>query len=98
MNIVKHFNNRKMNIDQLHKKIHAVDAPPFLFTRIQEKIENAYSTVLPKKFAFALSFSFIFIVVFNAGALVYKTKQNNSVASVAESMNLMPNNDLYTHE
>jgi len=87
-----------MNLDQLHKKINTVDPPPFLFTRIQQKIEKTYSTVLPKKLAFALSLSFMFVVFFNAGALVYKTKQNNNVASVAESMNLMPNNDLYTHE
>jgi hypothetical protein len=29
-----------MNINELHKKIQAVDAPPFLFTRIQQKLKR----------------------------------------------------------
>lgn len=83
-----------MNIEQLNK-IQQVDPPPFLFTRIQQKIEKTYATVLPRKFACALSLSFIVVVVLNVGVLAYKVKQKNGVNSVAQSMNLVPDNELY---
>lgn len=83
-----------MNLDYLDK-IKNVEAPPFLFTRIQAKIENLKNNRLGKKTAWALGLSFLILICLNIG-LIIKTQENAKDSSqYALSINLKTNNNLY---
>jgi hypothetical protein len=82
------------NLDLL-ERIQKVDAPPFLMTRIQQKIHDAYINKLSPRLAFGLSVSFILIVILNLVVLVNYNRQSKQERNLVQSMNLMPNNSLY---
>lgn len=85
-----------MDLNDL-EKIKLVEAPPYLFTRIQAKIENAKNTTISKKTAWAMSFAFIFILTLNVSILMsYQLNSNlNSTENYAQSIHLTTNNTLY---
>lgn len=84
----------KVNLDILNQ-IKQVDAPPFLFTRIQQQIDNGSSYTFSKRLAWSLGVSFVIVVIMNVAVLSYNAKTNRTNSNVAEVMNLMPNNSLY---
>lgn len=83
-----------MNIDQL-SKIKAVEVPPFLLTRILQKIERNSASVLPKAFVRAFSLSFVLLLLLNFGAVFYSLKSDSGKENLIESMNLAPSNSIY---
>lgn len=83
-----------MNIDDLHK-IKTVDVSPFLYTRIQQRIKDSASDLVPKKLVWTVSLSMLAILFVNAGAIVWVAKKNQKTNTVVESMGLMPDNELY---
>lgn len=83
-----------MNIDQL-SKIKAVEVPPFLLTRILQKIERNRASVLPKSFVRAFSLSFVLLLLLNFGAVFYSLKSDSGKENLIESMNLEPSNSIY---
>lgn len=83
-----------MNIDYLDK-IRKVDAPPYLFTRIQQKIKDSHAEILPKKIVWAVGLSCLVVLSVNISAILYTAKSQKSTSNVAQSMDLMPNNSLY---
>lgn len=84
----------KPNLDILNQ-IKQVEAPPFLFTRIQQQIDNGSSYTFSKRLAWSLSVSFAIVVIMNVAVLNYNSKTNRNNTNVAEVMDLMPNNSLY---
>lgn len=83
-----------MNIDDLHK-IKTVDVSPFLYTRIQQRIKDSATELVPKKLVWTVSLSMLVILFVNAGAIVWVAKKNQKTNTVVESMGLMPDNELY---
>ncbi len=83
-----------MNIDQL-SKIKAVEVPPFLLTRILQKIERNRASVFPKAFVRAFSLSFMLLLLLNFGAVFYSLKSDSGKENLIESMNLEPSNSIY---
>ncbi len=84
----------KPNLDILNQ-IKQVDAPPFLYTRIQQQIDNGSRYSFSKRLAWSLGVSFAVVVIMNVAVLSYNAKINRTNTNVAEVMDLMPNNSLY---
>jgi hypothetical protein len=84
----------KPNLDLL-EHIQKVDAPTFLLTRIQQKIDNTYLSKLSPRVVFGLSVSFLLIVVLNIAVIVTYDKSSKQESNLAQSMNLMTDNNLY---
>ena len=86
-----------MNIEQkieLLQKIKRVDAPPFLFTRIEAKLSNNNNEIpfIPK-WAFVLSSSLILSL--NVFVFTANKSESNSIVQVGNSMKLTVSNNLY---
>jgi hypothetical protein len=81
-----------MQIDDLHK-IKRVETPPFLFTRIQQRIDQA--RMMPKKAEWALAVSFALILAMNIGILFRFNKPKAGVEGIAQTMDLFSHNTLY---
>ena len=77
------------------EKIKRVDTPPFLFTRIQQKINYAQNTIVPKKIVWTISLAFIVILMLNVSIIVSQQTPSNTLESYAQSINLISNNNLY---
>jgi hypothetical protein len=80
-----------MNLDNLGK-IQRVETPPFLFTRIQQKIEQSKKERMPKSVALTVNFSVALLLAINAIVLVNYNSKVNTTESFAKSMNLTYNN------
>ncbi len=83
-----------MNIDQL-EKIQAVEVPPFLLTRIKQKIESNRASLMPQSLVKAFTLSFLFLLILNFGAVLYSLKSDTGKENLVESMNLSTFNSLY---
>lgn len=82
-----------MNLDNLNK-IEQVEVPPFLFTRIQEKIKQRQ--VIPVRIAYALSFSFVIILFVNVYVILNHSSDSNSKnVALAKALHITTNNHLY---
>lgn len=76
------------------EKIQRVEAPPFLFTRIQQKIEQTKKEMMPKVVAFTISTAFVLILVINTIVLTNHSTPSTT-KSLVQSMHLTTNNSLY---
>lgn len=85
------------NIDFLKplEHINKVDAPEFLFTRIQQRIANVYTSTFTPRAAWSMGIAFVLILSVNIGIVLKNTKQKNTETTIAETMNLVPTNNLY---
>jgi hypothetical protein len=83
-----------MNLDNF-KKIQRVEAPPFLFTRILQKIERKQDMIMPRKFALAANFLFAAVLILNAIVLMNYIASSNTTESYAEYIHLLSSNTLY---
>jgi hypothetical protein len=91
----------------LNKKLDAlnqlkeVDAPPFLYTRIQQQIQNLQHMEAPVKWKWTFALTAIMILFINIAILLRTAapaiKKNTGVESVVNAMGLSTTNDLY-HE
>jgi hypothetical protein len=75
-----------------------VEAPPFLLTRIRQRIENVRQQKVSPGFAWAATLSFLLVLSVNvyimaggAGKMEGRGRQVN----LAQTMNLFPDNSLY---
>ncbi|OAQ38253.1 hypothetical protein A5893_15785 [Pedobacter psychrophilus] len=88
-----------MNIEEklnLLSKIEQVDAPPFMFTRIQQKINEAKTQEIPAYFKWSFGFVAIMIITLNITAIkVQKTDSKSGLDKVATEMQLKNNNNFY---
>ena len=83
-----------MNINDLDK-VKKVEAPTFLLTRIQQKIENLKEGSLSKKSSWILALSFVVIVGLNIGLIIKNQMNSQSIEKYAQAINLTSNNNLY---
>jgi len=83
-----------LDLEQLNR-IQRVEAPPYLFTRIQQKIANGQTERLPKGMAVAINLSFVLILVINVIVFMRNTNKSDSTENYAQSIHLMSNNSLY---
>jgi len=83
---------------QLLKKIKQVDAPNFLYTRIEAKINQLQQNYTPLKWVAVstTAFCLLFILNFTAINRHYANQANEqTMQSLVEKMNLITTNQLY---
>lgn len=85
------------NIPQLDalNHIQKVEVSPFLWTRIHQKIKNAETPVYSKTVSWSLGLTFVLLLILNVSLLLKQNRTDGAVRSVAQSMNLLTDNDLY---
>ncbi len=88
--------NKEIIDNELDKLEHIqkVDAPPFLFTRIQAKINHQNQKFEPK-LVWKLSIAMVFILLINAAVITINLKTQKQENSLVKAMHLVPNNELY---
>ncbi|MBR9919738.1 MAG: hypothetical protein GYB31_02800 [Bacteroidetes bacterium] len=80
------------------KRIKKVSAPPFLFTRIEAKIEAREKNRLPISWAFGGSLALGILLCLNIFLIINSSEpnhQNNQINSVADALELNTSNQLY---
>lgn len=84
-----------MKKDQLHilEKIEAVEVSPFLFTRIQAKVQEQFLDRLPAKQTLIYLTGIALIIGLNL--FVLKTTNSDKNSNLVSKMNLVPTNQLY---
>ncbi len=84
-----------MSKDQLHilEKIEAVEVSPFLFTRIQAKVQEQLLDRLSTKQTLIYLTGIALIIGLNV--LVLKTTNSDQKSNLVSEMNLAPTNQLY---
>jgi hypothetical protein len=82
---------------ELLKKIKEVDAPPFLLTRIKERIDSSTIEKAPATWRLAFVTAAIIVLALNVSILFKSSgKQNEKgIEEVISSMDLSNTNDLY---
>lgn len=83
-----------MNIDNLNK-IQRVEVPPFLFTKIEQRIAQYKSEKMPKNTALMVGFSFILLLIINTIILINDISKINKPENFIKSIHLISNNSLY---
>ncbi|MBI3135153.1 MAG: hypothetical protein HYZ14_10815 [Bacteroidetes bacterium] len=81
----------KTDMDLLDK-IRPADAPDFLLTRIMQRIENSVIEKASPRFLWTIGISFALIIAVNIIAVMNSRQPDTSIA---ESMKLYPDNNLY---
>ncbi len=76
-------------------KIQRVEVPPFLFTRIKQKIESEKREQMPLRMVFAINLSFAIILMINVMVFMGNNSKSNTTESYAQSIHLVSNNSLY---
>lgn len=82
---------------ELLSQIQQVEAPPFLFTRIQQKIKEAEENRLSPKWAWTLGIAVLLFMTLNIAVFSLNSRENkhNYEQEMAQSFQLLPNNTLY---
>ena len=76
-------------------KIQKVDAPPFLYTRILNRIQNKVTETIPLKWAITLAASLVVLISINTGVMIMAKESTASSANLSEVFSLQTNNSLY---
>ncbi len=76
-------------------QIKKVDAPPFLFTRIQQKIDELQTQRFSFRLSWSLGLSFALVVLLDLSVFIKEKHELNQKSTLAQSLNLMPDNTLY---
>jgi hypothetical protein len=76
-------------------QIKKVDAPPFLFTRIQQKIDELQTQRFSFRLSWSLGLSFALVVLLDLSVFFKEKHELNQKSTLAQSLNLMPDNTLY---
>jgi len=80
---------------ELLEQIQKVEAPPFLFTRIQQRILNASLSEFSPRLTWTISLSFLLVLIINFAVMTQRVKQTNTNPDLVETFQLMQNNSLY---
>jgi hypothetical protein len=91
-----------MNIEEKLKKlseIKQVDAPPFLFTKIEQSIKNLQEKKVKPIFKFAYAGLATSILILNITVIIqyYKVEKKNNLEVLVQNMQLQNQNNFY-HE
>lgn len=90
-----HKNGAMDNELNLLEQIQHVNAPPFLLTRIQQHIRNKKESSFSPALTWVLSLSLAIVVIANSALLVNTVITSKHEQNLAQSMNLLPQNELY---
>lgn len=74
--------------------IQEVETPPFLLTRIHQRIEAIKANQISPKLAWGLAVSFSFLLIMNMVILNGNRKEKHE-NNLVESLHISTNNDLY---
>lgn len=83
-----------MNLSDLDK-IQQVDAPAFLFTRIQQKIEQSKQEQMPLRVALTIAVSFVLLLGVNTFVCMKYYTVESTPENFATAIHLTSNNALY---
>lgn len=75
------------------KKIKKVEVPPFLFTRIQSRIESLQYAPTSWRWSFAACMLLVFGL--NATVAIQSAREENGFGEVVSAMHLSTSNNLY---
>lgn len=88
-------NNGKQDPLQMLERVQRVDAPPFLMTRIQERIKHGDLQTIDMTRMALFAIGFVLLLSLNVW-VVYSSGIGQEIApQLVESMNLHSNNELY---
>jgi hypothetical protein len=87
--------NKYLHSLDLLGNIKKVDTPPFLLTRIKQKIAEGSSSLFSLKLSWSLTICFLLVLALNAIVFVNNTAKINNETSLVQSMDLLPNNSIY---
>mgnify|MGYP003594601289 CR=1 FL=1 len=90
-------NSEMENELKLLSKIESVEAPPFLFTRIQQRIQEISENKITLRMVRVISFSLVLLISINALAWIKLSHEKKSKANLAQQLQLLPENSFY-HE
>lgn len=86
----------KDSIDAMLQNIEQVEAPMFLFTKIQARISQQLEASISVKYVWAAVFSLMILLVLNVWTMQEATIQTkDNVAVMMEEMDLLPDNSFY---
>lgn len=83
------------DFSSLLDSIQRVDAPPFLLTRIKEKIKTNPDVKVGVGWVLAGSVSLMLVLVVNVVVMSKSSVKNQQTTNLVASMNLAPDNTLY---
>ncbi|GEM_PF-1863819 len=77
------------------KGIKRVEAPPLLYKRIQQKIQNERSDRVSLRTVYTVAASFIILLSINAFVMTQSRQTISDARNFAESLQLIADNNLY---
>ena len=88
--------NLDNKLDKL-KNIRQVDVPPFLFTRIKERIDSIDDAPVSTQWKLAFVLAALLILALNTGIVFQSSgrEKKSNITDVVSSMQLSPSNDFY---
>ena len=72
-----------------------VDAPPFLYTRIKEKLKQNYTVNFTSKTSFSLGFSLVLLLILNAAVILKYQPTTLPKKNLLVNLNIQTTNELY---
>lgn len=93
-----HMFRNEINMDnQINSLDHIqrVEAPPYLYTRISQRIRNNHSGKISPLLGWSLGITCALILLLNITVLSMYSNKQIEEKNLAKSMNLMPDNYLY---
>jgi len=91
-------NPNEKNMEDFLKSLESikqVEAPPFLFTRIQQRIQNELDNRVPMKLVYSIAASFVILLSINAFTMLQHNHSTKEEANIAQAFQFMPDNNLY---
>ena len=89
-------NNKTLDtIDALLGGIQQVEAPPFLFTKIQAQLDSQQQDRLSVAWVWAVAAAVALLFAINLWSIQHHSYSTLDASTVVEEMNLIPDNSLY---
>ena len=88
----------KMHMEDFLKPLESikqVEASPYLFTRIQQRIQNKLDNRVPMKLVYSIAASFVILLSINVFTMLQQNHSKNKEANIAQAFQLIPDNNLY---
>lgn len=87
----------KDSIDEMLGNIERVDAPMFLLTKIQARVNEQLEASIPLKYVWTTAFSLMILLMLNVWVVQDATRveTKDNIAVMMEEMDLIPSNSFY---
>jgi len=88
-------NNSPESVFKILEQVNAVEASPFLFTRIQQRIDRETQEKVTSAFSRGVFASLVLLIIFNVFVISHHVgiKKGKNIAAIANE--LTPSNQLY---